>query len=271
MVKKLLKHEFVYYARTLCLFLPIVLVMGVITRVFQLFDMENDVVFLALTSSSVLFSLSCAALLILTTATCVIRFYKNLYSSEGYLTLTLPVTAGQHIFAKLLSALLTQGVCLLTVFSAGCIAFPSDDSFFGVNVAELVTNLLFSPEIPAELIAGQILLSLLSAVSGMLLLYACITVGQTAKKNRILTAVGAYFIYYIASQSLSTIAVVVGLLITGILSIDPGIEAAISTVYDDTHLFEYLYIGFQTLLELGKILLFWIVTRSVMTKKLNLE
>ena len=40
MVKKLIKHEFIYYLRTLAIFLPVMLAMGLSTLIVQLF--KND-------------------------------------------------------------------------------------------------------------------------------------------------------------------------------------------------------------------------------------
>ena len=69
-----------------------------------------------------------------------IRFYKNLFSDEGYLTLTLPVTRGQHLFSKtivgtawcLLDQLLLLGSIFL-IFHAE----PLRD-LFNANKAELL-------------------------------------------------------------------------------------------------------------------------------------
>ena len=36
----------------------------------------------------------------------IMRYYKNLYSDEGYLTHTLPVSAGSLLFSKVLSSLI---------------------------------------------------------------------------------------------------------------------------------------------------------------------
>ena len=41
MVKKLLKYELMYYLRTLGLFLPIVLVIGLVTKIFIMLDGNN--------------------------------------------------------------------------------------------------------------------------------------------------------------------------------------------------------------------------------------
>ena len=52
-----------------------------------------------------------------------------------------------------------------------------------------------------------------------MLYYACISIGQTAKKNRILLAIGVYYIYTIIVQVISTVfSVVFSLLsVSGVL------------------------------------------------------
>ena len=92
MVKKLLKHEFIYYFRTFALFLPIVLVIAAMTRVFRLFENSDSVIAsIAVGSSALMLFVACWALLVLSVIVAVVRFYKNMYSAEGYLTFTLPV------------------------------------------------------------------------------------------------------------------------------------------------------------------------------------
>ena len=45
----------------------------------------------------------------------VIRFYKNLFTKEGYLTFTLPVTSTQHILVKSTTAVLVQIVSIIAI------------------------------------------------------------------------------------------------------------------------------------------------------------
>jgi len=114
MVKKLLKHEFIYYIRTFILFIPIVLVLAAMTRVFWFFnDYDNIADDIAFTSSVALLIVVCAALLILSTVICIVRFYKNMFTSEGYLTFTLPITNAEHIFVKLFVGMVGQAVFFL--------------------------------------------------------------------------------------------------------------------------------------------------------------
>ena len=270
MVKKLLKHEFKYYIRTFGLFLPIVLVVAVVNRVFRLFDDSNVINRIIISSSATVLAVSCMALLVLSTVVGIVRFYKNMYSAEGYLTFTLPITNAQHIFVKLLAAVACQAVCSLVVVAAVCIASAGDalkTFWFGFSYAMgeifgtcgAVNTIVY--------ILEMILLIICSAAASMLLFYACITVGQTAKKNRIIKAVGAYFVWYLASQVFSTV-VMISITITGLSNGFAGIAMFVAN-----HPFAAIHIFLvgATLFAAGLAALFWYVTQRIMTTKLNLE
>ncbi len=270
MVKKLLKYEFIYYIRSLGLFLPIVLAMAVMTKLLQLFGTENIINSLALSSSVALLFMSCAALLVLGSIFCVLRFYKNMYSAEGYLTFTLPVTNAQHIFAKLLPALVCEAVCLVTVIAAALIALPRE------SIAEL---LLILRDIMGDFLStfgvwhtiGYLLeglvIAVVSAASGFLLIYACITIGQLAKKNRILLAIGAYFIYYTANQIITTLFTMLVTMIGMTGALDGIALWIIANIYASLH----IYLVGVALVQAALGAVFWLVTQKIMTKKLNLE
>ena len=97
--------------------------------------------------------------------------------------------------------------------------------------------------------------------------YACITVGQTAKKNRILMAIVVYYLYYIATQIISTALTVIFTVVaaTGVLD---GI-----VVWIVNHFAAALHIGLVIVLiiSLALAVAFWFVIRTIMNKKLNLE
>lgn len=271
MVKKLFKHEFIYYFRTFALFLPIVLVIGVMARVFRFFEnFDSVLVDIVIFSSAFMLVVSCFALLMLSVVVAVVRFYKNMYSAEGYLTFTLPVNNAQHIFVKLLTAICCQAICLLTVILATTIASSGEplkdlvlaltaglSEFFEVLGTVNVIIVLFE----------SILLMLLAVAGNMLLYYACITVGQTAKKNRILMAVGAYFIYYVATQVISTVIVMI-FMVLGMSGVFDGI---VMWLDDHMILTMHLTMGISIVIYAAMAVAFWFVTQSIMTKKLNLE
>ena len=108
---------------------------------------------------------------------------------------------------------------------------------------------------------------LVAPIFSMLLSYACITVGQLAKKNRIIMAVGAYFIYYVATQVISTVFIM-AITILGRAGALDGIGQWIAY-----HPLESIHIGFTIGFVFFAALsaIFWLITQKLMTKKLNLE
>ena len=97
MVKKLLKQEYKYYIRTLIFILPAVLLLGISVRILQFFETDHYVYWLLFGGAFLIFTVGSCAALIATEVLAVVRFYKNMYSSEGYLTFTLPVSTHQHL------------------------------------------------------------------------------------------------------------------------------------------------------------------------------
>ena len=269
MVKKLLKHEFAYYYRTFGLFLPIVLVIGIMTRVVQLFDNGQDINDIIIASSEFMLSISCTALLILAAVIGVVRFYKNMYSAEGYLTFTLPVTNGAHIFVKLVAAVSFQAVCLVVILLANTIANLGPEMLafwedFFRGFADLSAKEIFD----IIFLCLEFLLAVVAAAAvHMLLYYACITIGQTAKKNRIIKAILAYFIWYIITQAVATTAMIVLMVLSGTGALDSLMEWFSEDLMRTLHTLLWFGIGFSGVL--GGV--FWYVTQKIMTEKLNLE
>ena len=270
MVKKLIKHEFIYYLRTVGIFLPIILAIGAMTRVFRFFDNGNIINTIALASSVTLLVIACMALLMISTVFGIVRFYKNMYSSEGYLTFTLPVTNTEHLLVKLLMAMVCQAVCVLTVIAAASIALSG--KLFG-DVLKFIVNLIDKALVvcgTANLIGfivEMILLLVLGAVSNMLLYYACITIGQTAKKNRIFAAVGVYFIYYIATQIISTVFT----MIFTVLGMTGALDGAMVWIEKSPIAAVHIALCVVIVISAAITAVFWLVTQNIMSKKLNLE
>ena len=270
MVKKLLKYEFIYYARSIGLFLPIVPVIGLMTRVFRFFDNGNILTGIALGSSALFLVVACIALIMMSTVIGIIRFYKNLYSAEGYLTFTLPVTNAQHIFVKLFVSLVCQTVCLLTVVLSAVIALsgkPLSDLILTLKFAGVAFPLPHGKVHMALFCLEFALYMLVSAVSGMLLYYACITIGQTAKKNRILMAVVTYFIYYAISQVIGTVFSMVVMVFSLSGSLGDIMVWIERNPVPILHVF--LFLAILTSAAFGAVC--WVVTQRIMSRRLNLE
>ncbi|SDQ09976.1 hypothetical protein SAMN05216392_0412 [Streptococcus equinus] len=139
---------------------------------------------------AIMFGVVVASAWIATLAIIVRRFYKNIFGREGYLTLTLPVSTHQIILSKLIASLIwtafntivvTIGVTLLVIPIFGLGHFLA----FLPQLAKMLT--------PAEWGIGFLWVAIYS-ISGILLIYLAITIGQLFANRRGLMAFVAYFV-----------------------------------------------------------------------------
>ena len=135
---------------------------------------------------------------------CLIHYYKNLVTDEGYLTFTLPVTADQILLSKLANSLIWSTViAFATVLSLTIIA-TTGVSFFGamdelaIIIAEL-KNLITGSGVAFGIFS--FIFGALSLINSHLLYYMAIFLGSViAKKNKALAAIGCVFgVYFIYS------------------------------------------------------------------------
>ncbi len=223
MVRKLIKYDFIPLLRLL---LPAYLVLfgvALINRLIQLFELVEDssdsfsmIYEMLFSSSIVLYCLGIAVCTVMTLIVCAIRFYQALYSNEGYLNNTLPVTPSQHIFAKLLSSLIFCAFSIVTIFLSFVVLTFGElniEIFKAIGyllnraiVADAANTFMFIIEITITIIFGYI--------SMLLLLFTCVSIGQLANKRKILLSVGVFFGIYTIGQFAAT-ALFIGLAISG--------------------------------------------------------
>ena len=115
MVKKLFKHEFLAYTRIMGIVYIILLTVAAAGRVVQIFEDDSISYSIVSTISFITYGVSIGAALGFTTVLAIVRFYKNLFTSEGYLSFTLPVTATQHILVKAVTAVTMTIATLVAV------------------------------------------------------------------------------------------------------------------------------------------------------------
>ena len=93
-----------------------------------------------------LMTLLISALSIFTWMQAAFRFYRNLFSKEGYLSWTLPVSAPQHLWSKIISGYILMAADLL-ILSAGVLLLVTGDnvtSAYSMIADELENELGFS-------------------------------------------------------------------------------------------------------------------------------
>lgn len=147
----------------------------------------------------------------------LVRFYKHLFTDEGYLTFTLPVSRKQIFLSKMLNAIIWIVLSYIIIFLCvnifyAIVLVESDDiptnlmSYTLICVPLLVmaylerVNLLL---IQFIIIAN----SILATVVG----YFCITLGATVvKRGKLLISIGAYYllnaVYTLAVQFMGTVS-----------------------------------------------------------------
>ena len=167
---------------------------------------RNSIIF-SITSSIIAFIVACVVSLVMTFVNIVTRFYKNLFTHEGYLSFTLPVTGAQHIFVKLITGMVSVACALLVVIVGICIATAGEMTVEIFKAVGYIINFV-KPSFEGHFwyyVIECIIAALVVLGMEILLFYACIAVGQLSKKNRVRAAIGVYFGYYFFTQIIGTI------------------------------------------------------------------
>jgi len=136
-----------------------------------------------------------------------VRFYKTMYTDEGYLTHTLPVSKHQILVSKILNSGLWVMLVLLGVYlSIFVLVFSMIGALIpeGYSWADLWSmiepemgymNDLFRDAFGMSLNGYfwlMILISLLSPFCSMIILFGAISIGQLFTKHRVLMAIVSY-------------------------------------------------------------------------------
>ena len=267
MVKKLFRQEMLYYVRSLLPVYIILLGVALMGRIIQIFETDSWIYMTVSTSASIAYAIAVAATAGLTVMFCIVRYYKNMFSGEGYLTLTLPVTYGQHLRVKLGAALVTTLATVVAVLLSLLVFLTTDwvVELWKAGVFLLREFLHATKSHGGFYIAEFILLILAALAQQILFYYMCISLGQTFRKNRILAAIGIYYGIYLLTQVLATILII-------ILSLEIlPLEAMFRWI--ELHQFaavHVLLLGGTVIVSLISLGLYY-VSRWVLHKRLNLE
>ncbi len=194
------------------------------------------------------------------------RYYKNLYTDQGYLMFTLPTKVSDLIFSKLSVAVIWQyigtiamcfSIFILVVAAIAGVGTELDLSFADLyeGIGEIFTEPDFVKLIPSVIIGFVFVLLL--PVLNTIYMYFCVAVGQLSKKGKFVLAVvmfiGTGMVLNMASGFFRVI------LISAFVDVEP--TAAIINI-----------LAFIALaVEIGAIIGFYIWVKHLTEKKLNLE
>ena len=156
-----------------------------------------------------------------------VRYFKHLFTDEGYLTFTLPVSRKQILFSKTVNAfvwnVLSYAVLFVCIAMCVVVSTPTRDSaLFNMDTLKQTTSFIdnFFSGIYSD---GWFFSSLHFAISVLIILvtpllstavvYFCITLGATVvKKGKVLVAIGVYYVlnmvYSLAIQFIGVISII---------------------------------------------------------------
>lgn len=206
---KLLKHELLALFRILFFFAVAVVVFAVAGRILLTVQLHNGGDFSGVLAVLFVVFYICAilALIFAAWAIGVSRFYKTLFTGEGYMTLSLPVSPSGVIAAKLLSSLIAVAAAAAVSVLSLCIFLVGLDigllQNLGLGISEAFETL--GSLIAAEplVFAEEIILAIVSLPASLLVLYACIAAGQLFTNRRklmtFLLIIGVYILYEMLS------------------------------------------------------------------------
>ncbi len=210
MLKKCLKHEWKACWKNMALLNGAAIFMGALggggflfSHLYVLPDLLVAIYLLA-------YVLIVIAASIMTQVLMIQRYYKNLFTNEGYLTNVLPVSATDHILSKMLVFGAWSILNALSVLASFAFLFlPSAIRYFTANTVMTFSD--FLEYIWAQItcvadaafsligITSHIGMALFSIIGffaslffGILLFYAAISIGSLVSSHKVLTAFLAY-------------------------------------------------------------------------------
>ena len=204
MLKKLLKYDLRSVFRFWWIVALISVGMAVLGGFAQSILYNNDIprVINVIASIVVFFSYFCMmGLAVLTQVLLFIRFYRNFFTDEGYLTFTLPVKRETLLNSKVLAGFIAMAaaaaVCALNLSIIFAIpqyeVFRSGEFFSGIKegLREIPDHV-----VGPMLIMGieMLVLAALVLLLSVLFLYCCITFGSMlVKKGKLFASIGMYY------------------------------------------------------------------------------
>ena len=251
MVVKLMKHELRALFRGLLVLDIVCVLLAAIGRLLIAVDREGvfGIVFSVCAVWLSMFMVVAAYL------ASVAQFSRSLYTGEGYLTFSIPVSTTKLIVSKMLSAIVAMLFGLAVAFASSAIVLSGvpETARWLFSIGELIFDAMHNYFSADPMLAVEAVLQTLASVPMWLLLFYLLTsVGQLFSKHRKL------FTFLIAVGFLA-----VALPVLGVYCFDPILEAA-ATV--SPHLSNWIGIVFYLGVDFGAFFL----VRYILIHKVNL-
>lgn len=271
MLGKLIKHEFKATWKVMAIICAVLIGTGIVggftLRSFVVQDDMTDIQALFLTFISMFFIILLASMALLSTAYLVVHYYRSLYTSQGYLSFTLPASITQVVSSRMIVACiwtiassLCFVICLVLVTVLGSAHYLP---YITEGIDEIITDIKDSVGITMfyTYLIQYFLILILGIISRIMMLFFSISIGQLWEKHKILGAVIAYFTTTFVLSIISTF-----------MSIGYyGSLAAIDSYYSSVDSFLSPYLLRCLIYSIVLIVLFYVGSIAISNKKLNLD
>lgn len=272
MLGKLIKHEFKNTSKLMLIIYGLFAFMTVLGTVSLYSEnagqTHNTLLNLFTVVAMVFYVLSVFALMLVTFIYMSAHFYKTMYSSQGYLTHTLPAKTSSVFHAKLITSFVWSIISMILMFASilflinGASGNEFFQTVFSSNFAEMNQAISEIFGMTFVKFALVMLVSLiLGTLSSLLWIFTSFSIGQLFNKHKMLASVIAAVIMYIANQIISTI-----------ITFSVGIGNLENQIYDDsigdffTSLFSTSLL-YMVVVTVG----LYVACRVITDKHLNLE
>ena len=278
MLKKLLKYDFGAVIKLWSLGALAVLLLsaggGLCMRILSSDRPFHGMINLVAGLGTFLSVLSVVAFSILTFILLAMRYYKNLFTDEGYLTFTLPVKLHTVINSKLIMVFAMLVLTGIVTSLSSTIMQAIGDEYFVENMKDFFAGLgsFFQMAEEAGMLGWAIvyviealLIMFFSSLFSVLFLGCCITFGSVvAKKAKVLASIG---IYYGANWIFSVVAMI--FMVFGMMAFGAWVDGANLSDQQIAQLIGLLLFGIIALLGMLSSLLYTLQYR-LLDRKLNL-
>jgi len=260
MLRKLMKYELMATGRVFLPLFAALLIISLVNSLLSTLPVHAPQVIGIIVSVILIIGIA-----VLTLILTIQRFWNNLLSSEGYLMMTLPVKADSLILSKLFTAAIWNIASAIVVTLSILIM-----SITAVSLTDIVGFIrafferISLPNIHFVVYVIEVLAAVaLSTFTGILLLYACMSLSMLVNKRRGLVAFGAYI-------AITTVGQMLFVLFISIIIALGRVE-----VFSISHQSTFRQIQFVTLstiaIEIIICAVFYFATRYMLKRRLNLQ
>lgn len=210
MLGKLIKYDLKYAMKIFLMMHGIYLLLCLVLRLLILdkidFEGPAESFIMPVTLVGILMVFVLTAVTLTTSLLIALRFYRNMFSREGYLSWTLPASSTQHLAAKFLSGYLLAAVNIV-VIALGILLLLT-----GSNVTEAYGKIAEDLETYLGTTLGAYALKLflftvIFTFTSVIQIYFSIVLGQLFPDHRVLLAIAFYFLTGVVVQIITSVLV----------------------------------------------------------------